>query len=1018
MLNRTSVARVKGGQLNNVRIVCLMLLIVCMHWVSAADDVPAPNTPNAPSGTKTPHLPIDKKKGPSAPTDAKPDMMTEIEWSADKQSFVEDKGIIVLSGDAWVRYKGLKLEADNIVFYKLTHEMYAEGNARLRVGESEMYADKAYIDATNDVGYLTDATVRVSTLPDQFSKKHHSDQKGGTVAALQAEEKPPDSKLNLGFLRTHDLNGIYVLPAEDPQARTNLILRAEKLIIHSQMHYSAENAFVTTDDMVHPMFGVNSSQVDFYIDENPSTDALRPRKIVAQAARINILGFALFPFPTITYDLVRKNPFFSASAGHSTKYGYFDLNRIGYAFNDPDTDKVSHYFDPTHVYFDLDERTARGPGVGFELDWVTGQRPPNVDGQPQFDRGSGFIHFYAVDESQISAKDQLVRARENFDRRVQPKIDGFPVRVYDNNLLFLQRRTFENAGPPTVDLSNTEGGNVRGYVDFQHHEPLKRFAGLDNVLLDLKYQGQSDRDFMLDYFEHNYLTENQPEALVSLRKPGDNYSVELLYRADPTPFEGGPPHDPLNYGSFTGYQPALTYTLVPTPIDYGFNISGELQAARLQNSFDKQLIDQNDFASDRIYGKFDLSRPFKLDIFNLVPHIGSQQQFYDHSVDGGSTSQGAFTYGLDVTTRFYGTFADVENEALGINGLRHILEPRMSFSGVSDTRADPVSLLDFDQIDNLHALDTLTFSLDQTFQTRETDKNGNQTTVNMAGLDTSIDTFPRRADQKRLLKGDMLDMFRVDGFFRVLNVVKLTTALGFSPQTKELEEASYGFTIDPKSNWRLSVNERYNYQDRALTITGSDQTHIRLDYELSDRWGLSAEEVVEHRSNFLQIKGRQLERVGLTRHYGPLDAGFTYSIDRNRNDKSVGFTVAPAAVYRNLIVPTQDLLVSASEAGGDDMEAPEERNFDPFELLKQRRKKNGTSTKPKGDTVAPPPNPGHDEDVPVPPPPGSNKSVSGLSGNADEAVFKDPRDTAPKKRPAKLDDDDWATPPATPATTR
>ena len=62
------------------------------------------------------------------------DMMAGLDWSATKQSFLDEKGAVVLSGSAYVRYSGVKLEADNIVFYRETREMYAEG---IRDGQSE-----------------------------------------------------------------------------------------------------------------------------------------------------------------------------------------------------------------------------------------------------------------------------------------------------------------------------------------------------------------------------------------------------------------------------------------------------------------------------------------------------------------------------------------------------------------------------------------------------------------------------------------------------------------------------------------------------------------------------------------------------------------------------------------------------------------------------------------------------------------------------------------------------------------
>src|SRR5258708_17889854 len=152
-------------------------------------------------------------------------------------------------------------------------------------------------------------------------------------------------------------------------------------------------------------------------------------------------------------------------------------------------------------------------------------------------------------------------------------------------------------------------------------------------------------------------------------------------------------------------------------IAYGVNVTGEAQAAFMRETFDREIIDQSALQTGRIYGQVDFSRPFKLGIVNFVPHLGTQQAAYDRSRNEGSVTQGALTYGLDATTRFYGTFSDFENEALGIKGLRHIIEPRISYSAVGETRENPTDLYDFDQVDDLQRLATATISLTQHFQT-------------------------------------------------------------------------------------------------------------------------------------------------------------------------------------------------------------------------------------------------------------------------------------------------------------
>lgn len=990
--------------------------------VLAGEPVPAP----PPIGVDT-LLDKGTTNNPKMPKSGADAALPAVDWSAAKQSFVEDKDALILSGAAWIRYQGNKLEADQIVIFRQTKEMYAEGNIRLRVGESELAAQAAYIDLGNDTGYLVDAVVRVSAPPTALqglspgskSKKTEEEEEKRDELRHLSGDKLGD-KYTPSYLRTRDPYGLYLEPINDPQARTNLVFKANKVIKNGKMQFTAEDAFVTNDDMVHPMYGVKAGTIDFFLREVPSTDSpgkteLKPHKIVAKRARINIAGVSLFPFPTITYDLVRKNPYFQVTGGSSDRWGPYVLSRFGFNLNKDQRNKL---FNPTDVYLDLDERWKRGPAIGGELNWTTGVRPhEDPSDKNRFEQGQGHIRAYALGEWQTDRKDDLKRARRDLERRIQPKLDGDPRQRYDANILFTKRRKLQNAGPASLDLEEYRD-ETRGYVDFAHHQPLKRFAGIDNLQLDFKYEQHSDRDFMLEYYPHNYLTENQPEAMASIRKPGDNYSIELLYRTNPTNFDGAPPRSAYDYGTFTGYEPAVTYSLTPTPLPYGFYMSGEVQGARMTRDFEKSVYEQNGFNTERLYGKVDMSRPFKWGALNFVPHVGTQQMAYTDSIkgNGDEITQGALTYGLDVTSRIYGTYNDFENEALGIRGFRHIIEPRISWGAVGETRETPEHILDFDEVDDLTPVDKVTFSLEQTFQTKRPGKDGTMQSVNFAGFDMSMDYFPQSRDRERLFEdADKFSNLKLDGFLRVVDVLKVDGSAGISIEDGKVETAVVGVTIDPRTRWKLRFEERYTVEDNNRAIFGSDQYRLRFEYKLTERWQIFAEGIHEKRKSLLQRKGRQVTRVGLTRNYGPVDATFTYSVDENLGDSTFFVTMRPTFAYRNVIVPQQDLIVAEGEVTGDDA-TPEEVNFDPFELLKNRgKKKRTTPTGTKTDVPAPPPGTIKDQDVPIPPPP-----TQSTRKDARAELFRDPNESQPaaKRRPTRLDDDEWTAPPATPASAR
>lgn len=861
----------------------------------------------------------------------------EVEWDAQRQYLDDEHGAVILTGAAWVRvrYKGLplKLEADRVVLFtpapekgRRRPELYAEGNIRLRQGESEIAAQAAYVDVETGRGWLLDAVMRVSAPPravDLLSLRRKGSSGVGTGAGAAA--------------RVRDPYGVYLDPENDPHARANLVFKADRIIRENRLKYRAENAFISTDVSPKPMYGVKVRKLEVLLREkpdekHPGKTKLRPLRVTGEGARLKLGPVALFPMPTINYDLSRPMPFMQSNSGDSSWWGHFAMYRVGWSFGS----RNEHLFDLTRLYLDASERWKRGPGGGFELEWKTGRRPAEATEGQALERGRGHLRVYGLVENQTPKRDDILRGRRNRERRVQPKIDGFPKRSFDANRLFVLRRRLEDAGPPSLAVQ-TYRGDVRGEIDFQHHQPLRRFAGLDDIELDFKYDTQSDRDYRLEYSRRDHMAREQSEALASIRKAGDNYSAELLYRTRPQDFESVSPRSPVAYGAFTGYEPALTYSLTPTSIGRGFYLSGAAQGARLRRSFDRDLIDASDFSANRAYVEMEVERPFRWHGAVFRPHLGTIQSAYDDSRQGSGTFQGAMTYGLDVAGRIYGLWPELHNDALGVEGMRHVLEPRLEWTAVSDPRESAEDLRDFDAIDDLQPLQRIRFALDQVFQTKRPTREGGMRSLDFAALNMSLDLYPRSQERDRLLGGNALDLWRIDGFLRVSDAFRLTASSGVNIGDGELETAAYGFLIDPGTRWRFEYQERFNFGRRALKMTGSDEFTTRFEYRLSERWAVAYEQKYERRRGLLQNRGRQLERFTATRYYGALAASFTYSRDKNY-DNSYYFTVRPVLSYRNLVVAEDDLVADAAELGGEGEVLPEEYDFDPFKLFKKRER--------------------------------------------------------------------------------
>lgn len=859
--------------------------------------------------------------------------LPNIDWWAVHQSFEEDRGAIVLSGSAWVRYRSIKLEADHIVFFRETREVYAEGNIRLREGDSELAAQVAYVDMINDRGYLIDTTVRVGVdaAKTPTSKKDLSNsQRIDEIFVAASQDKAP-------YLTRKDPYGVYLDVVDDPQARLNFVFHAYRVVRESRYHHYAQDAFLTTDEMVDPMYGLRIGRLDLTAadlpdKENPGQTKLTPKLVRAQSARVKLGPVVLPPLPTISHDLTRSMPYVTFDYGNSSRWGYYLLSRIGWSLGG----HKDRLFDPSRLYVDADYRHGRGPAGGFEFRYKTGTRPDDSEVRKVLDRGRGYFRVYGLWEGLTEEEGDLERANTNLARRQVTKIDGQPRRRFDANLLFLDRRARDGALPAKDNLY-TYRDDFRYTIDFGHHQPLRHVAGITDVELDFRFQHDSDRDFSREYFYNNFMSQNQPEASASARKAGDNYRAEILYRANPHDFDVTAPRSAYDRGTFTWYEPALTYSLAPFALPRGFYVDGEFQAGRLHREFDESVIDQEGFESNRMYLQGELQRPFQLMGLNFRPRIGGQVAGYDSSRDGGSTVQGAVTWGLDLSKRFYAVFPNAENTELGVHGLRHIIEPRIEYVGVGTTFEDPTNILDFDEIDDLQSSQRIRVAVEQIFQSGRHREDGTFAQRDVAGLNLWMDIYPVDGDRERLLEGAWADVLNLEGFLNVTDYLTLRGRVGYSLADSRVETVNFDATLDPGGRWRVSVGDRYNYTDGDRGIEGTDQIYLSFEWQLSERWGLLYQQSYQRKGTDLDREGILTQTFALTRRYGPLIGQIKYNANKNLRDHSFGVSVAPAFAYRNLVMPSKDLLVDAVEVEGD--VPPEERNFDPFDLVGKKKAK-------------------------------------------------------------------------------
>jgi hypothetical protein len=216
-------------------------------------------------------------------------------------------------------------------------------------------------------------------------------------------------------------------------------------------------------------------------------------------------------------------------------------------------------------------------------------------------------------------------------------------------------------------------------------------------------------------------------------------------------------------------------------------------------------------------------------------------------------------YGLTVSTKFSRTFEQVQSRWFGLDGLRHVVEPYMNYSGVNNMGPSPEKIYQFDRvtqtsllpaiefpqftaIDSIDSWSITRFGVSQRLQTRR-----DNTTYQWFSLNTFMDA-------------------NMENPYSDAPISNLFNALQFSPVpwtslaiTSQLPLEQQGFTevntalsLMPSRNVKFSIGHRY-IQDNDY-FPDNSQLNFNAYWRVNDHWSVSAYEQYEYVSKVMQYQ--------------------------------------------------------------------------------------------------------------------------------------------------------------------
>jgi lipopolysaccharide export system protein LptA len=241
----------------------------------------------------------------------------------------------------------------------------------------------------------------------------------------------------------------------------------------------------------------------------------------------------------------------------------------------------------------------------------------------------------------------------------------------------------------------------------------------------------------------------------------------------------------------------------------------------------------------------------------LVPDFLLPEPTSSAEVDGGNVYRTVFNAGAEASFKMAREWEDVQSRALGLDGLRHIIQPFTNFSWVSNSGADPKEILQFDRFEPSTQLRPIDFpqftsidSIDRWTVWRVGVRNRLQTrrddlTVSWLDLETYVDVNIDNP-YDRTPYSNLFNRLR----FTPLPWASLIINSQVPAFDKGFTEVNTNIVVQPMANLQLSMGHRYLntnpfFNNSSLFVLGGY-------YRVNDNWGFGLQEQYEATTGVLE----------------------------------------------------------------------------------------------------------------------------------------------------------------------
>jgi LPS-assembly protein len=671
---------------------------------------------------------------------------------------------------------------------------------------------------------------------------------------------------------TYNLDTKAITSANFTGAEYPRFIAGQQITTPGFNHYRLTNAYFTTSNRQNPSFRLKASTIEY-----------RPNDEVVMKNIVVFVGSVpVFYFPLLVQSLKDSRPTYQFQIGNSGQFGYFMDNKYNFVLSDKMRGSAE---------FDLREK--RGYAGGVDVQYF-----------PTLTSDILLKTYYAQDNLYSQTDPSLPNAPAHGDVSDRNVYDGVP---YDN----------------------------RYRIAYQHY---LQFSPEFSSTADLNKW--SDPWITRDYFQSEYQQENQPANFVSLNMYNPNFTVSLLASPQVNPFFEtverlpefmveskqqkifGSPIEYTSQSSVVNFQRKYAdLQYFRSPNDYPFNsFPNNMPQTTAYNYYHPNqtpgydAAQQNNYSAYRYDTYHEFSFPHQyFNFLSLTPRIGGRFTYYsdantnvnDTTGNTGLTSDKitdpkarlAGDVGLSGDFKLSRTWSDASAPNLGINGIRHEIEPFFDaeyapsptvspnqIRGFDDrlysTQLQPLDWTAYNSIDSIDREAVVRFGVWNKIQTKRDGANADLLTIETYA-DADFDHNFSAATPSNTLS----NLFN-DVRFNITPQLTFQSFSALDVNGDSYNQMDNDFIWSPDPSLQLTVGD--HYINHSPIFGDSNTATLDLFYRINEHWQFEGQEQFEATSGRLQLQEYTV--------YRDLDAwqlGLTYSDSEinSQSDRSIYFSL-------------------------------------------------------------------------------------------------------------------------------